>query len=230
MTQITSIEASLKYINNNKQSTQAAIKEILNLTIKEHNKLRFSANRNMDKSNSLNNMKMSIDIENNDNNNNFIKESEEFINKDVNNNNKRFHFNETPKESQFRLFDSKLSKVINIKEYLKRIIDSSELESSTLVYTIALLKSFIKKTNIYLTVSNVYSLLFISLLISVKLNEDINFTYENYALIGGFDIKQLIIMENSFLNLIEFEIVIKPESYERFTRNFTYNFKAITDK
>ena len=232
MTQITAIQNSLKQLNSNETKTQTTIKDILSLTIKEHNKERmrlqkcFSSEESRDFNNKNNEIKMKKREESGEN------EREIYFNtKSLTFNSIKIEENKSKNtkaltiDRESKVFDCGLSKVINIKAYLKRIIESSEIESSTLIYSIALLKHFIRRTNVLLTVGNVYSLLFTSMLVSLKLNEDLNFTYDNYALIGGFDIKQLTVMENTFLNLIGFDIILSEDYFVQCAGLFIGDFQ-----
>ena len=55
---------------------------------------------------------------------------------------------------------------------------------------------------------NIILIYFISLIISIKLNEDKIFNNNDYAVIGGISVKLLLNLEFIFLDLINFNVLI----------------------
>ena len=80
---------------------------------------------------------------------------------------------------------------------------------------------FCKKKKVILTEFNVHRILFSSLLISIKFNEDKYFTNKYYSKIGGMDLRQLNDMEMEFLININFDMFVEPKFYEKYEKNLS---------
>ena len=94
--------------------------------------------------------------------------------------------------------------LISIYDYLCRINRYSSFELSTYIVSLIYLDRICKEAKIFLTPYNIHKLLFTSILIAAKYNEDKLYTNSHYAKIAGVSTKELINMENCFLFAIHF--------------------------
>jgi hypothetical protein len=66
---------------------------------------------------------------------------------------------------------------------------------------------------------NVYKILFSSLIMAIKYNEDEYYDNKFYAKVGGVTLKEMNILEISFLKLIDFKLYISEEIFETYFEN-----------
>ena len=75
-----------------------------------------------------------------------------------------------------------------------------------------------------MTYYNIHRILFSSILISIKYNEDSYYDNKYYAEIAGVKLKELKSIEYSFVDLLNFNIFIKDDIYEKY-REYLDNFE-----
>lgn len=113
-------------------------------------------------------------------------------------------------------FESSLYETITLNEYVSRVITYTEAEPMTMIYSLALLKLFTEEAKIFVNRRNIHLLFFLSVLTSLKMNEDSIFSFEDFALIGGVNKQDLRLKELSYLQLIDYRVFvpIKLINYE----------------
>ena len=119
---------------------------------------------------------------------------------------------------------------ITVLEYLHRINQFTELERSTLICTLIYLDRITKSNLIILTEYNVYRLLLMSIIVSIKYNEDVNFLNDYYCKIAGLNLKEFNKIEAEYVYCINFNFFIKDnefQTYKKYLENYCYN-KIIT--
>lgn len=104
------------------------------------------------------------------------------------------------------VFDAKMSKKISIKDYLLRIIKYTEIELSTLKYAIMILQKYCLKASVMLLEKNIFKLIFICIIVSLKVNEDCIFSDKDFSLIGGFSLKTLALLELELLETLDYKV------------------------
>ena len=107
---------------------------------------------------------------------------------------------------------------ISIKDYLIRIQNYSKMEKSTLILSMILIDHMCKKSNIVLTIYNIHRILFSSVLISIKYNEDSYYDNNYYAQIAGVKPNELQLLEYKFLELNDFNVYVKDTEYEQYEK------------
>ena len=60
-----------------------------------------------------------------------------------------------------------------------------------------------------------------------KFYEDENFKNKDYALVCGVSVDELLLMEVSFMELINFNLFIKDEDYQNYYKNFIQLCKSV---
>ncbi len=121
------------------------------------------------------------------------------------------------------IFSLKKKPNISITSYLRRIIMYSRIEISTLFLSIVYLHKILEK-KLLLTDYNVYKLLSISILISLKYNEDKISNNVFYAQVFGISLRDVNSLEYSYLKLLDFCVFIDHQSIKQF---FNYLYKRI---
>ncbi len=108
---------------------------------------------------------------------------------------------------------------ISLLDYLKRIIEYSNCEENTLISALIYIDRISKIKNI--TKFNVYKLIFTSILISLKYNEDEIYDNIYYSTIAGVSIQELNKMEYEFVLLLNFNFYINDMIF--------YQYKSALD-
>lgn len=121
-------------------------------------------------------------------------------------------------ENGFDIFYSKTAPKIGISDYIKRIVNLSEMEESTFIYGFVLLDAFCNSNNIGLTKFNVYRLTLSALIVALKMNEDYILKSNHYAKIGGLKPEILCELELSFVCGIDFKLNLTIETYESYKK------------
>jgi hypothetical protein len=118
---------------------------------------------------------------------------------------------------------------ISIKNYLFRIQLFSEAEDNTLIISLIFLDKICDTASIILTEYNVHRLLFISVLIAIKYNEDLVFELDCYSKIAGMTKKEINKLEHKFLELIKFEVFVHKQIFEKY-KSYINNISLMKDK
>ena len=111
---------------------------------------------------------------------------------------------------------------ISIFDYLLRIQKYSNIENSSFIIALIYIDRICTKKGIILTKYNIHRILFTAILIAAKYNEDIIYDNLYYSKIAGVEIKELLDLENAFLNYIDFELFISNDIYKQYSEYLNY--------
>jgi hypothetical protein len=134
------------------------------------------------------------------------------------NNKKLKNYRDILKKQSLMYFSANSIPNITIKDYLIRIQNYSKMEKSTLILSMILIDHMCKKSNIVLTIYNIHRILFSSVLISIKYNEDSYYDNTFYAQIAGIKPNELKLLEYKFLELNDFNVYVKDTEYEQYEK------------
>ena len=81
---------------------------------------------------------------------------------------------------------------ITIKDYLYRIQSLTEVEDNTLILSLIYIDKICDISSIILSEYNIYKILFTSIVIAIKYNEDLFYDNKYYARIAGVTLKELL--------------------------------------
>ena len=136
----------------------------------------------------------------------------------LNSNESLKNYREIIKKQNMMCFSAHSIPNISIKDYLIRIQNYSQLEKSTLILSLILIDRMCKKSNIVLTIYNIHRILFSSVLISIKFNEDSYYDNPFYAQIAGIKPEELKFLEYKFLELNDFNVFITDYDFELYEK------------
>ena len=122
------------------------------------------------------------------------------------------------KKQSMMYFSANTIPNITIKDYLMRIQTYSEVEKSTLILSLILIDRMCRKSGILLTHYNIHRILFSSLLVSIKYNEDSYFDNNFYSQIAGVKPNELKLLEYTFLEYNDFNIFVKDDEYKQYEK------------
>ena len=141
-------------------------------------------------------------------------------------NKKLENFKEIIRKQSKMVFSAKSIPNISINDYLTRIQLYSGIEKSTLILSLIQIDHICKKTELILSYYNIHRLLFTAVLISIKFNEDNYYDNKFYAEIAGVKLKELKMLEYTFMELNDFNVFISHKEYEQY-RQYLEEFNKI---
>ena len=107
---------------------------------------------------------------------------------------------------------------ISIEDYLIRIQTYANMEKNTLIVSLIFIDRLCKIADLTLTYYNIHRILFTSVLLSVKYNEDTFYDNKFYAEIAGVKLKELNLLEFTFTKMINFRLFINNDIFEKYVQ------------
>ena len=144
-------------------------------------------------------------------------------------NKKLDNYKEILKKQSKMVFSANSIPNISINDYLTRIQLYSGIEKSTLILSLIQIDHICKKAELILSYYNIHRLLFTAVLISIKYNEDTYYDNKFYSEIAGVKLKELKMLEYTFMALNDFNIFINHEEYEQY-KIYLEEFDKIPDE
>lgn len=143
-------------------------------------------------------------------------------------NKKLDNYKEIVKKQSKMIFSANSIPNISINDYLTRIQVYSGIEKSTLILSLIQIDNLCKKADLVLTYYNIHRILFGAVLISIKYNEDSYYDNKFYSEIAGVKLRELKMIEYTFLELSDFNVFINDKEYEQY-RNYLEQFNDLPD-
>jgi hypothetical protein len=112
------------------------------------------------------------------------------------------------------IFETSENPNISLLDYLTRIVEYSNCEENTLISALIYIDRIAKIKNI--TKLNVYKLIFTSILISLKYNEDGIYDNVYYSQIAGVSVQELFQMEYEYVLLLNFNFNISEFIFNQY--------------
>ena len=137
-------------------------------------------------------------------------------------NKKLKNYKEIIKSQSIMYFSANSIPNITIKDYLIRIQNYSDIEKSTLILAIILIDHMCKRSGVLLTHYNIHRILFSSVLVSIKFNEDSYFDNNFYSQIAGVKPNELQKLEYIFLELNDFNIFVEDIEYQQYEKHLSH--------
>ena len=103
-----------------------------------------------------------------------------------------------------------------IKDYLLRLTYYTKINESTIIIIFIYIDRICKINNFKINYRNIYKLIISSMIIAIKYNEDILYSSEVYAKLGGLSVKELNYLEFKFLILIKFYLFIEQDLFSKY--------------
>ena len=126
------------------------------------------------------------------------------------------NYREKMKPQKKLTFYSREVPFISIKDYLYRINNFSEAEDNTFILALIYIDKICEIASIILSEHNIHRILFVSILIAIKYNEDVYYDNKYYAKIAGVSSKELRKMESEYLKLIKFELYVNKNVFDKY--------------
>ena len=127
------------------------------------------------------------------------------------------------------IFESPEIPPISIKDYLFRIQSFSEVEDSTLIVSLIYIDKICDTASIILSEYNVHRILFMSILMALKYNEDMFYDNKYYSKIAGVPLKELKKMEYEYIKLVNFDLYVNKAIFEKY-KKYINSINSIKNK
>ena len=116
-------------------------------------------------------------------------------------------------------FTFKMKPSISLLDYLRRIIKYLKIEYSTLIIAMIYIDRICKE-KVFLNEYNIHRIMLISIYIAYIYNEDCNYDNKYLALVSGLSKTEMMTLEEDFLDLIDFNLYVKEEIFEKYKKYF----------
>ena len=133
------------------------------------------------------------------------------------------------KKNQNDIFSHVRVPKIPLFDYLLRIQKYTRIDNSTIIMALIYIDRVCIRKGLTLTNYNIHRLLFTSILISIKFNEDIIYDNLLYSKIGGVPVAELNKLEHEFLKMIGFSLFVSEEVYKKYYTYLHINENSIKD-
>jgi len=117
--------------------------------------------------------------------------------------------------SNGKLFKCVLAPDISITEYLYRIVEFFQCDHNTYIIAAIYIDRFVRKGTIPLNVYYIHRIVLAACIIARKYHEDEGRYQYEYAEIGGVSPKELMVLEMTFCDYLEWDLYVGDE-YELF--------------
>ena len=114
---------------------------------------------------------------------------------------------------------------IKLQYFFYRIKKYTKVEKSTLIMILIYADRMCTNSGIILNPYNIHRIILGCLLLAIKYNEDIYFTNAHYAKVGGISLQELNFLENSSFKLLDFNLYISDEIYNKYF-NYITNYTS----
>lgn len=119
------------------------------------------------------------------------------------------------------IFDIKKIPNMSIDNYIKRIVKYSKPEPQSLISALIYIDKICEKEKIFITKVNVYKLVLICIMISMKYNEDDINSNAFFAKVGGIDLENLNQIENKTYEILNYDLYIDDNLYQKYEDNLS---------
>ena len=116
-------------------------------------------------------------------------------------------------------FTFKMRPSISLFEYLQRILKYIKIELSTLIIAMIYIDR-ISKEKVFLNEYNIHRIMLISIYMAYIYNEDCVYDNTYLALVSGLSKADMMTLQEDFLDLIEFNLFVSEEVFERYKKYF----------
>jgi hypothetical protein len=115
-------------------------------------------------------------------------------------------------------FSTKSPPKVSLQYFLGRIKKYSKIEKSTLIIILIYADRMCTTSGIILNPFNIHRIILGCLLLAIKYNEDIYFTNEQYAKIGGVSLQELNCLEDFSIQLLNYNLYITEDIYQKYLK------------
>lgn len=126
------------------------------------------------------------------------------------------------KKKKYSIFDSKKAH-IHFDDYVERLVKHTEIEANTLLYCLILVDLFHERSKVAISEENKHKIFLVSLITSLKFLEDVIYSDKELAVIAGISTKSIAILENEFLECLDYKVNISHAKFDLYYECFFSN-------
>ena len=116
-------------------------------------------------------------------------------------------------------FTFKMKPGISLLDYLRRILKYLKIEYSTLIIAMIYIDRICKE-KVFLNEFNIHRITLISIYMAYTYNEDCIYDNKYLALVSGLSKSDMVLLEEDFLDLIEFKLFVSEQIFEEYKKYF----------
>ena len=116
-------------------------------------------------------------------------------------------------------FTFKMVPSISLLDYLRRILKYLRIEFSTLIIAMIYIDRICKE-KVFLNEYNVHRIMIIAIYIAYIYNEDCTFDIKYLSLVSGLNKNEVLLLEEEFLELIEFNLFVNEKTFGQYKAFF----------
>ena len=127
--------------------------------------------------------------------------------------------NKSPSDEKISLlkpFILKKIPSISIINYIERLFKYSKHSEEIMIIVLIYIDIIRSKHKINLNYYNIHKIIFASFIVTIKFHEDDYYSLNYYSKLGGIPKKEIINLEYEFLKLMNFNLFIKDELFEKY--------------
>ena len=123
-------------------------------------------------------------------------------------------------------FTLQMKTSISLLGYLRRIIKYVKMEFSTLIISMIYIDRICKE-KVFLNEYNIHRIMLIAIYIAYKYNEDCIYDNKYLALVSGISKSEMILLEQEFLELIDFKLYVSEDLFKQYKNCLNKNTEEI---
>lgn len=127
--------------------------------------------------------------------------------------------NKLLKKSSVSSFDAQTQIAISFPDYVNRLLKHTYVEAGTVIYALMLIDKLCATNKFCLSTKNMHKTFFTALIISIKLLEDTTFEEHHYVKASGLNGKEIAVLEEEFMSLLDYKLKIKDEKFNVYLEN-----------
>ena len=128
-------------------------------------------------------------------------------------------------KKRLEIFTKERIPEISLFDYLNRIIKYMNCEESTLILSLIYLDR-LSLRNIFFSKYNIHRLLFTSILLAIKNNEDKIYKNDYYSETAGLSLSEINLMEYNFAILLKFNFYVNDFTYNIYKKALEINIPS----
>ena len=123
-------------------------------------------------------------------------------------------------------FTIQMKPSISLLGYLRRIIKYVKMEFSTLIISMIYIDRICKE-KVFLNEYNIHRIMLIAIYIAYMYNEDCIYDNKYLALVSGISKSEMILLEQEFLELIDFQLYVSEDLFKQYKNCLSKNTEEI---
>lgn len=116
-------------------------------------------------------------------------------------------------------FISKKIPSISINDYIERLFRYSKVQQEIFILVLIYIDRVCQNHKINLNYNNIHKIILISFIVAIKFYEDEYYSLNYYSKLGGVSKKEIINLEYKFLVLLDFNLYVKDDLFNKYNQN-----------